>query len=337
MSKVKTNTMSSNIMSSNTLANIVSISGRKSSGKSACASELEKIGYSILNVADALKELIRKILFISKETLEENKNNPDLVFTLNNFQVYLISTELGIHHETIQSVLFVHSKLTIRLLLQLIGTELIRTFNPNWHLEKLKENIQQLQLTDQNCKICIPDVRFINELEFIKNELKGDSYYIIRQLRQLRPQSNSQLQTQEPGISNHVSETELNWTHFGNNVIMNDCTLEQLMNKLVSCNSCNQLTELEDKLGFLKSKLFLHVDFRNVYLAGKLFLNIKAKESLTPFINENYKLWYCSNKRYPDILENMNDEQLKAKYIRLWLKGMFDFMVQSSNKLYLSD
>lgn len=334
MSKVKTNTMSSNIMSSNTLANIVSISGRKSSGKSACASELEKIGYSILNVADALKELIRKILFISKETLEENKNNPDLVFTLNNFQVYLISTELGIHHETIQSVLFVHSKLTIRLLLQLIGTELIRTFNPNWHLEKLKENIQQLQLTDQNCKICIPDVRFINELEFIKNELKGDSYYIIRQLRQLRPQSNSQLQTQEPGISNHVSETELNWTHFGNNVIMNDCTLEQLMNKLVSCN---QLTELEDKLGFLKSKLFLNVDFRNVYLAGKLFLNIKTKESLTPFINENYKLWYCSNKRYPDILENMNDEQLKAKYIRLWLKGMFDFMVQSSNTLYLSD
>lgn len=332
MSKVKTNTMSSNIMSSNTLANIVSISGRKSSGKSACASELEKIGYSILNVADALKELIRKILFISKETLEENKNNPDLVFTLNNFQVYLISTELGIHHETIQSVLFVHSKLTIRLLLQLIGTELIRTFNPNWHLEKLKENIQQLQLTDPNCKICIPDVRFINELEFIKNELKGDSYYIIRQLRQLRPQSNSQ--PQEPGISNHVSETELNWTHFGNNVIMNDCTLEQLMNKLVSCN---QLTELENKLGFLKSKLFLNVDFRNVYLAGKLFLNIKAKESLTPFINENYKLWYCSNKRYPDILENMNDEQLKAKYIRLWLKGMFDFMVQSSNTLYLSD
>ena len=329
---MSSNTLTSNGMPSNTLANIVSISGRKSSGKSACASELQKIGYSILNVADALKELIQKVLFISKETLEENKNNPDLVFTLNNFQVYLISTELGIHHETIQSVLFVHSKLTIRFLLQLIGTELIRTFNPNWHLEKLKENIQQLQLTDPNCKICIPDVRFINELEFIKNELQGDSYYIIRQHGQ-----HADSQPQEVGISNHVSETELNWTHFGNNVIMNDCTLEQLMNKLVSCNSCNQLTDLEDKIGFLKSKLFLNVDFRNVYLAGKLFLNIKTKESLTPFINENYKLWYCSNKRYPDILENMNDEQLKAKYIRLWLKGMFDFMVQSSNKLYLSD
>jgi hypothetical protein len=315
-------------MPSNILNNIVSISGRKSSGKSACAAELQKIGYSILNVADALKDLIRKVLFISKDILEENKNNPDLVFTLDNFQVYLLSTEIGIHHETIQSVLFVHSKLTIRLLLQLIGTDLIRSFNPNWHLEKLKENVQQLQLTDPNCKICIPDVRFKNELEFIKNELQGESYYMIRQLGP---------QQQEPGISNHVSETELNWSHFGNNVIINDCTLEELMSKLMSCNSCNQLTELENKMGFLKSRLFLNVDFRNVYLAGKLFLNTKANGTLTPFINENYKLWYCSNKRYPDILENINDEQLKAKYIRLWFKGIFDFMVQSSNKLYLSD
>ena len=309
------------------LANIVSISGRKSSGKSACASELQKIGYSILNVADALKDLIRKVLFISKDTLEENKNNPDLVFTLDNFQVYLLSTELGIHHETIQSVLFVHPKLTIRCLLQLLGTELIRSFNPNWHLEKLKQSIQriqsiqQLQLTDQNCKICIPDVRFKNELEFIKNELKGDSFYIIRP------------QLQETNISNHISETELNWTHFGNNVILNDCTLERLMSKMMSCNSLHQLTESDDKLGFLKSKLFLYVNFKTVYLAGKLFLNTKVRKSLTPFINENYKLWHCSNKKYPDILENISNEELKEKYIRLWLKGIFDFLVQSQTIL----
>jgi len=310
-----------------TLANIVSISGRKSSGKSACASELQKIGYSILNVADALKDLIRKVLFISKETLEENKNNPDLVFTLNNFQIYLISSELGVHHETVQNVLSGYNQLTIRCLLQLIGTELIRSFNPNWHLEKLKQSIrsiqstQQLQSTDQNCKICIPDVRFKNELEFIKNELKGDSYYIIRP------------QLQETNISNHISETELNWTHFGNNVILNDCSLERLMSKMMSCNSLHQLNESDDKFGFLKSKLFLDVDFRNVYLAGKLFLNTKARESLTPFINENYKLWNCSNKKYPDILENIKNKQLKEKYIRLWLKGIFDFLVQSKTIL----
>ena len=300
------------VSGSSKLSNIISFSGRKSSGKSAIASELQKVGYHILNIADALKDLIRKLLFISNDTLEEYKNNPNQYFTLDNFQIYLLSTKLNIHHETIQNVLGIQQQFNIRQLLQLIGTELIRNFNPDWHLEKLQESISLLQSENQECKICIPDVRFINELAFIKNILKGSCYYIIRP------------HLEESTISNHISETQLNWTFFDDSIIINNCSLHMLINKLIDIHTSDGSDRCN--LQFFKSQMFLHVNCKTAYLAGKLFLNTKLKHSLTPFINENYKLWYPSNKRYPDILENIKNNKIKNIYIRAWLKGMFDFL-----------
>ena len=132
-------------LNSISLPSIISISGRKSSGKTVCAYELQKLGYRILNVADALKCLIRKILFISKDNLEENKNNPDVVFTLNNYQICLLSSELNIDNEIIKDVLSPYEHFTIRQLLQIIGTDLIRKFNKNWHLESLEKKINNLR------------------------------------------------------------------------------------------------------------------------------------------------------------------------------------------------
>ena len=311
-------------LNSISLPSIISISGRKSSGKTVCAYELQKLGYRILNVADALKCLIRKILFISKDNLEENKNNPNVVFTLNNYQICLLSSELNIDNEIIKDVLSPYEHFTIRQLLQIIGTDLIRKFNKNWHLESLEKKINNLRSQNPLCKICIPDVRFVNELLFIKNKLNGLSYYIIRPLLSSSSSSSSN------HISNHISETQLNWTFFGSNILVNNGNLESLFYKLIrKITISNETLDNEDSLLFLKSNLFLNINCKTVYLAGKLFLNNKIKNSLTPFINENYKLWYTSNKRYPDILDTVTNTKLKNMYIRLWLKGIFDFLTNN--------
>jgi hypothetical protein len=78
----------------------------------------------------------------------------------------------------------------------------------------------------------------------------------------------------------------------------------------------------------LKSKVFLEINYKNAYLAGYIFLKNNIKDNLSPFICENYKLWKCSNKRYPDIIDNDSkcclNQEMKTYYIKAWLKGLYD-------------
>ena len=286
------------------LNKVISLSGRKSSGKTECSKELIKKGYVLLNFADGLKELLCKLLNINSDTLEYLKNNNKFRYTLTETQLKKIAKDTGIGYIIVKKVLENKSR-TIRELLQIIGTQLIRSCNPDWHLNKLKEKIKD------NCNYCIADTRFMNERNFVINELKGSCYYIIR--------------TGVCDISNHISERELNWTHFDNNIIINDSSKEKLLhsfNKLVTCG----INEKEnDSLTFLKSTLFMELTFKNAFLAGYIFNNEKIKLSLTPFVNENYKLWFPSNKKCPDIIEDIKDVNTRNTYYQIWLKGVFSY------------
>jgi dephospho-CoA kinase len=63
---------------------IISLSGRKGSGKTTLAQVCENPGYIILNFGDELKKLICKMLNITMDYLSENKNN-----SINNGNFYL--------------------------------------------------------------------------------------------------------------------------------------------------------------------------------------------------------------------------------------------------------
>ena len=63
----------------------------------------------------------------------------------------------------------------------------------------------------------IDDVRFPNEKALIE-ELNGDCWRVIR------PRIDN--------VTNHESEVALNWTDFGNNIIINDGSLDDLKEKL---------------------------------------------------------------------------------------------------------
>ena len=90
---------------------------------------------------------------------------------------------------------------TVRQLLQFIGTDLIRKYNTNWHVNRIRKMI------DKNKNYVFDDVRFKNELNLVK-ELGGECWFIIR------PIINN--------VSNHESETSLTWRDFGNKIIINN-------------------------------------------------------------------------------------------------------------------
>ena len=94
--------------------------------------------------------------------------------------------------------------------LQYIGTEVIRNYDVNFHVNETVKS-----LNPKNNYV-IPDCRFINELNFVKDK-GGFTYYVIRPSL-----------THQDG---HASENALTATDF-DATILNDGNLEQLYSKL---------------------------------------------------------------------------------------------------------
>ncbi len=179
---------------------IISLSGRKSSGKTTLANICVNKGYILLNFGDALKTLICKMMNISYDYLNKNKEakiNIKLLDYLN-----FIKTEIDIPEDRLY--LLDKQINSYRELLQYLGTDIIRKIDPDWHIRKLDTYIIENGLKEKN--IVFADTRFINEFIFIKN-LGGICWYILSPNNFFN-------------ISNHISETELSWEKF-DNVLVN--------------------------------------------------------------------------------------------------------------------
>ena len=95
-----------------------------------------------------------------------------------------------------------------RELMQFIGTDLIREYCSDWHINKVREIIE----TNDDKNFVIDDVRFPNERELIES-LGGTLWFVVR------PKLDN--------VSNHISETALKWQEF-DNIIVNNKSLEYL-------------------------------------------------------------------------------------------------------------
>ncbi len=184
---------------------IISLSGRKGSGKTTLAQVCEKHGYQILNFGDELKKLTCKMLNITMEYLSDNKNNVINTgdFYLNDQKEFL-KKELGINDN--YNFLLEKKVKTYRELLQYLGTEVIRTIDSDWHIKKIDNYIKENNLLDKN--IVFADTRFKNELNYIKSLPNSICWYILSPFN-------------FKDISNHVSETELNWMLF-EDILLNE-------------------------------------------------------------------------------------------------------------------
>lgn len=186
---------------------LIGFAGRKRCGKTTLAKILQQEENAIIiTIADYLKYLCCNLMNISYEELIEKKDNGftfDIVPNERWFKIIDKHTNIGVNN--IKKELE-HKHITnIRQMLQVVGTDVIRKYNENWHVQKMEEEIDSYS---KDKLIVIDDVRFPNEREAILKR-SGDVFFIIR-----------------PNIldvSNHVSETSLRWQDFDEkHIILND-------------------------------------------------------------------------------------------------------------------
>lgn len=193
---------------------IFSFSGRKQSGKTLLAKTLEKrYNFKILNFADPIKNVASTIFDITRSELERQK---DFLF---HTPILLSPNKLSkIHDFTGIQTSIINEKFkqpitSIRQFLQILGTDLIRKYNPDWHISKTKIEVYK----NRHSNICFADTRFKNEIDYVKS-LKGEAWFIIR----IRGYSD---------LSQHASETSLSFEDFDNVVINNGADISRFISK----------------------------------------------------------------------------------------------------------
>jgi hypothetical protein len=314
------------------LPRIISFSGRKGSGKTELAEICSKYSYHVIYFADYLKDMVCKCLDINRDTLEKIKDK-EMIFDLSNKKGY-IANELQVNENIIGDLSLFKS---VRQILQILGTDIIRKYNPDWHINKTIIHLQE----NKDKKFCIGDCRFLNEKKMIEN-LGGECWYIIR--------------PNQLNISNHISETQLNWSFFNDKIIMNTMEKSDLIQKWI--DYLQKRTKGIKIESFVSNKLrnqsFLYLNEKTVYLLGffngsNVFIkhniliiendnvlrlkyvkdelqnnyninNINSISIYNPFIIENLKLWNILNDK--DKIPNVIKDNLN--FTKMWISGFID-------------
>lgn len=190
---------------------IISFSGRKESGKTELANICEAGGYEKKSFATALKRLVCDITGIATtEELNKYKTIP-IGKCIDDNCLDIFAEQTGLKREYLKDKSdSITEKSTARDWLQVIGTDVIRAYDPDWHVRKTLESVEEGK------KYVFDDTRFPNELKAL-NEIGAECWYIIR--------------AKTDNISNHPSENSLSYTMFDYHVILNNSNLEDFRKK----------------------------------------------------------------------------------------------------------
>lgn len=185
---------------------LVGLCGRKENGKTEIAKVFNEYGYEIMSFAKPLKILIANLLGKDVDYVNEKKLG-GIEFVFKDMDITFLSKETSIPIkfivEKVKDKIFTNT----RDIMQYVGTDIIRAYNPNWHVETVSK------MLEDGKKYVFDDVRFKNEAEFIKNN-GGGLWFVTR------PKLDN--------ISNHESETNITWHDCGDKVIINNKDLEYI-------------------------------------------------------------------------------------------------------------
>jgi ribosomal protein S18 len=211
---------------------IISISARCKAGKTTLADQLVPLGYKKISFADKLKSLVSELYKLNPKDLtdvvkKEQKLAQPLIWnkvTADKLAKMVKATK-SLYHEdkTFNS---------IRDAMQIIGTEILRKYDNNFHVKEFAK-----QINDKDLWTC-DDARFVNEHETLK-ELGAMCLFVIR-----------------PDFDiyyNHDSETNLKRSQFEYVIVNNGTkgkfikTFNKLINGIGKFDLCRKdiLTVLE--------------------------------------------------------------------------------------------
>ena len=273
---------------------IIGLCGRISSGKSELAKVCEKCGYKKLYFALPLKQLCAEILGITIEELNKAKrNNDEIDIIIDNNICEFLNEKTNIPFDVIKQTCLGKNIKNIRQMLQFIGTDLIRRYNIDWHVNKLREMI------DTNKDYVFDDVRFPNEKKMIE-DLGGDCWYVVR------PKIDN--------VSNHESETSITWHDCYNKVIINDSTLPYLLfkweifldNYRVSCHVRDKNFQkiLENGTDELKEKSINDMMFISKAMFTYVPKDYTKEDIKTITMNEDKSIFITFNDDSMELIDN---------------------------------
>ena len=182
------------------MGRVIGLAGRLGSGKTELARICEEKGYTRLYFALPLKQLVADLIGVGLDDINGLKN-VEKDYNFGDKEYEIISVRTSIPLDNVREEMSKHKCKTVRQLLQVIGTDLIRENNKDWHVNEIRKMVQK----DRD--YVFDDVRFPNELALIR-ELGGICWYIVR------PKLDN--------VSNHISETSIRWQDCGTYVIIND-------------------------------------------------------------------------------------------------------------------
>lgn len=187
---------------------ILGFAGRLRSGKSELAKVCEANGYKVMSFATPLKELCATVLHVTIDELNSLKNNGTKINIVVNEEICeTLSKETEIPIDIVEEASLGRVIGDVREMLQFVGTDLIRKYNSDWHVNKISRMIEPGK------DYVFDDVRFPNEKKMITS-LGGDCWFVVRPMI--------------GNISNHESETSIKWKDCFNKIIINDKSLEYL-------------------------------------------------------------------------------------------------------------
>jgi hypothetical protein len=189
---------------------IIGFAGRLGSGKTELAKICETYGYQKIYFALPLKHLICNLLDIDNVDELNKLKNVEKDYSFSDVDYRMISNKTKIPFDIVKEEMNPLRLKTVREIMQFIGTDLIRTYNKDWHINKIKELMSIYPESDY----VFDDVRFPNEKRAVE-EMGGKVWFIMR------PKTDN--------ISNHASETALLWRDCMNNVIINNMNLKTLI------------------------------------------------------------------------------------------------------------
>jgi hypothetical protein len=197
-------------------------------------------GAKTFSLATHLKQLCCNVLDIElpmlspwdRTKLDMWKNNRGVLIEegleLCEQSIKVISEYTGFGFESVKQICSGTFFRSVRELLQMVGTDVIRSIDSSWHIKKTLQDIRSLP---ENSIACVDDIRFPNELEAFR-KAGSETFFIIR--------------TNAENISSHLSENSLFPSNFQKqNIILNNETPEKLCSSFVDryANGFNTVSE----------------------------------------------------------------------------------------------
>ena len=200
------------------MKSIIGIAGKMRSGKGVLSEYLhEKYGYTVMAFYEPLKDICTNLLGLdSVEELDLLKNtNKPIAMYFSGDLCDRFADAFEVEKRFFSEVMLGKEIHSIRELLQTIGTDVLRAYDEDWHVNRVIGRI--IDAVSKGEKVVVADVRFPNEKAKIES-IGGEVYYINRVVEDERV--------------GHIAENSLSPTDFPDeHVLNNDKDVETLISE----------------------------------------------------------------------------------------------------------